>query len=391
MGNAPATCTCYNKLFTLILTPQMTSNFYHKQTGVHKNRRNRVLVMDATPKPGGQNLHSETKPDDYIRKNLKVFAIFVVFMVAFLVMSIKVLEYMWSRRDQAILRSNRTAPAQAAPAVLSPMPPSLATSRVDNVIATPPASRVEVSRENGDRVETIYRWGKVLEEAGEVDGALDRYQEALNIEPDNVLILSQIGRLNIQLARYSSAVRALETAYRLAPNNPDVMNDLGVAMTFNQQVSNAVPLFDRLMEKHPDYTPALFNKGYALVQLRDYDNARPLIETYLEKTPDDPMALGVLAVLDIAAKNYEDALARLDQAIALSTNWSMPYLDAAVICATIDQPERALDYLERALAFTSPAEIYHQYQSAPFRAIRLTEQGRALEKKIADRARELMK
>jgi len=368
----------------------MTPNFYHKQTGTQRNRRDRVLVIDEVNKPVQPAINTDSKPEAQIRKSLKTFLIVVVFMIAFMVISIKILEYMWGRRDQAIYRSTRTGPQQTAPAILSPMAaPKTSTEPPAPVNVADDTS--SISRERDDRLETIYRWGKVLEEAGELEGALDRYQEALNIDPENIAVLSQVGRLNIQLARYGTAVRALEIAYRKNPNNPDIINDLGVAMTFNNQAGEAIPLFDQLIEKFPDYIPALFNKSYALVQIREYEPARPLLEQYLEKKPEDAMALGVLAVLDMANKDYDNALKRLDQAISIAPKWSMPYLDAATICATIDQPARAIDYLERALAFAPPSEVYQQYQSTAFRTIRITEEGRALEKKIADRARELMK
>jgi tetratricopeptide (TPR) repeat protein len=146
-----------------------------------------------------------------------------------------------------------------------------------------------------------------------------------------------------------------------------------------------------LGQTHPDYHPARFNQGYALVQMKDYERARPLLESYLALKPDDAMALGVLAVLEIAEKRYEQALVLLDRAIVINPQWSVPYMDAATVSATMEQAARALSYLERALEFTAPAEVYHLYQTQPFQSIRATDEGKRLESLIAQRARQGMK
>jgi len=371
----------------------MSSNVYHKQTNQHRARRDRVVVIDgATSKSSTTN--PDNKSEQNIQRNIKVFLFVLIFMIGFLFLSIKVLEFLWGRQDRSIMQSANSGPDSNAPAILST---ASATSTVTATIATnlpvaqPPIVSLNATKSSPESAERIYRWGKVLEDAGEFDGALARYREALDVDPGNVVILSQIGRLTIKLGKYSEAVRALEKAIEVSADNPDIMNDLGVAMTFNGQAQEAVVLYNRLLKEFPEYLPALFNKGYALVQVRDYERARPLLEEYIQRKPDDAMAFGVLAVLELAEKKYDKALYLLDQAIAVSPEWSMPYLDAAAVCAGMNQSDRALGYLERALEFSSPTDIYQQFQSDAFRSVRVTEAGVAFEKKIAARARELMK
>lgn len=372
----------------------MSSNVYHKQTNQHRTRRDRVVVIDGAAKKTNQTINPDTKPDQNIQRNIKVFLIVLVFMVGFLFLSIKVLEFLWGRQDRSIMRTPVMDQDGNSPAIVSTgsIPPAITATFATNLpVLQPPVTSDNVTKSNPETAEKIFRWGKVLEDAGEFDGALARYREALDVEPANVAVLSQIGRLTIKLGKYNEAVRVLEKAIVISADNPDIMNDLGVAMTFNGQAQEAVVLYDRLLTTFPDYLPALFNKGYALVQVRDYENARPLLEEYIRRKSDDAMAFGVLAVLELAEKNYDKALELLDRAIAVSPEWSMPYLDAAAVCAGMDQGERALGYLERALEFSSPTEIYQQYQSDAFRPVRITEAGVAFEKKIAARARELMK
>jgi tetratricopeptide (TPR) repeat protein len=372
----------------------MSSNVYHKQPIQHRTRRDRVVVIDgAAKKPSGQPLNPDAKADQNIHRNIKVFLLVVIFMVGFLFLSIKMLEFLWGKQDRSIMRSGESTQENKPLVTLPIAPPPIITAQIaTNPVATQsPVASDSPAKTPPENAEKIYRWGKVLEDAGEFDGALARYREALDVDPGNIMVLSQIGRLTIKLGKYAEAVQALEKAVATASDNPDIMNDLGVAMTFNGQAQEAVSLYDRLLEDFPDYLPALFNKGYALVQVRDYENARPLLTEYIRRKSDDAMAFGVLAVLELADKNYTNALKLLDQAIVVSPTWSMPYLDAAAVCAGMKENDRALDYLARALEFTSPTDIYQQFQSDSFRDIRATEAGVAFQKKIADRARELMK
>lgn len=371
----------------------MTSNFYHKQAPAPANRRDRALTIDAGARRRRDKFNPDAKPEQQVRHSIKMLAIVVVSMLALMLFSIRAVEFMWGRRDRAVLGSTPSAPpALPPPAVLStgrvPMviAPAIAasTSETTAVLAPPPT----VDRKEIDR---IYRWGKVLEDAGEWEGALARYQEALIIDSTDTAILSQIGRLNIRIARYADAIKALEQAHRFNPDQPDIMNDLGVAMTFHGQAPEAIALFAELQAKHPDYVPALFNKGYAHVQIREFDQARPLLEDYLGKKPDDAMALGVLAVVEMAEKRYEAALALLNRAIASNPEWPTPYLDAATVCAIQGDTAQSLSYLEKALQYGTPAEVYRTYQAQVFQDVRLSDAGKDFERNIAEKARQLIR
>lgn len=373
-----------------------SSNVYQRQPRPERRRSERAVIIDGAAEPPKPATNPDVKPSVHAKRNLQIFGVVVAFMVIIFYISVKMLERKWSSEQSGY---QPAAKAEAAPtAVLSeatPVPPlqlpTVTTTKQPAASAATPLdtlSRVEPVEINRDEeIKTIFRWGKVLEEAGETDGALARYNEALAIDPDNALVLSQAGRLYVKLGRYAEAVPVLESAHKQAPENADVMNDLGVAMTFNGQAAQAVELFDRLAAQHNGYTAALFNKGYALVQLKKYSEARPLLEQYITAKPDNSMALGVLAMLELAETNQVAALAHLDKAIAVNPAWSTPYLDAAGICASIGENSRAIAYLERALEIATPAEVYQQYASKAFGQIRGTDAGQALEKKIADRAR----
>lgn len=379
-----------------------SSNFYQRHTGPAQIKRSRAVIVDAPGTPPRLNVNPDKKPSELAKKSLKTFAIVVAVMIGLMYTSIKAIETYWNRRDQQraqqtseIIETSRGEPAamlstpSASPAGLPVIPSQVRPPVVEEIAKIVSDTTQPMTSIAGGSADDKFRWGKLLEERGELSGALDLYKESLTIKPDDPVVLSQAGRLLIRLGRHGEAVPKLREALTLLPENPDIMNDLGVALTFNNQSAEAVTIYNRLATNHPAYTPALFNHGYALVQLRDYAAARPLLEKYLESEPKNAMALGVLAILELAEKNYDKALGLLDQAIEISPSWPTPYLDAAGICAAKGDPARSVQYLERALEVASPAEVYQQFRSPSFDDVRNSEEGLALEKKIADRARQM--
>lgn len=379
-----------------------SDSFYQRQPGPGRKRR-RALVIDAAGQPPPRPaVSADAKPSDLARKSLKRFAMVVGCMILLMFLSVKLLEHVWLRRDEERTRTHSTNAVTDGPAALLSAPRSLPTPEIPPVSVTmlsrasEPMPRALLNRgqddENSDAAHTAekkFRWGKILEQHGEAEGALDLYQQAIALAPVDALMLSQAGRMYIRLLRHAEAIPVLRRALAADPTDPGIMNDLGVALTFDGQAAEAVVLYDGLAEQHPDYPAARFNKAYALVQLGRLDEARPLLERFIQTDGGNAMAHGLLAVIEQSAGNRERALALLDHAISLAPNWGTPYLDAAALLASQRDFFRAADYLERALAVASPADIYHMYKTPAFSDLRASPRGKELESRIADRARAL--
>lgn len=381
-----------------MLSGMSSDNFYQRHTGSPKRRRNRALVIDNASQPARPAVNADNKPSELARKSLKRFAMVVGFMVALMYVSVKLIEVSWRRSDLERLSQEAASEEMVIQPVAQsktlPTPTAILASELTNSPGTTNQANALLSRvdpsaiaANRDKAAKEFRWGKILEEAGEFEGALARYEAALAMNQDDPLLFSQAARLYIRQGRHAEAIPLLVRARDLVPDNADIMNDLGVALTFNGQATDAAILYEKLAASHPDYAPAGFNHGYALVQLNQYEKARPLLEAFLEYEPENAMAIGVLAMLELADDQPDRSLELLDRAIEVAPQWGTPYLDAAGICASRKDNERALAYLEKALVVAPPAVVFQQYKSPAFQTIRATEEGLAFEKKIAEQAR----
>jgi len=80
------------------------------------------------------------------------------------------------------------------------------------------------------------------------------------------LILSSQGK-------YSEAVQAFDHALQLNPDNPDYWNDKGLALASSKHWNEALVAFDTALSKDPNYIYGHLNKCYAYNSLNRYSDA----------------------------------------------------------------------------------------------------------------------
>ena len=102
--------------------------------------------------------------------------------------------------------------------------------------------------------------GILAYDAKQYGDALQSFQEALRLAPDNVNALYYTGLTYMALQQHGAAQAVLEQAQKLAPNDPDVAFHLGVAYFLQQQFDKAEPLFRQVYAGQPQRP----NLGYYL-------------------------------------------------------------------------------------------------------------------------------
>ena len=102
--------------------------------------------------------------------------------------------------------------------------------------------------------------GILTYDARQYSEALQSFQEALRLSPDNTNALYYSGLTYMALEQHGAAQAVLEQAQKLAPNDPDVAFQLGVAHFLQQQYDKSEPPFRRVYATQPERQ----NLGYYL-------------------------------------------------------------------------------------------------------------------------------
>lgn len=134
--------------------------------------------------------------------------------------------------------------------------------------------------------------------------AASYYQNALNVDPDNVEIHYNLGKLYQDLGQTQEAEQEYKTALRIDEKHIPSLNNLGyLYLDDPNHYEDAVKLFTRAIQENPDFVYSVCNRGVAYEYLKQYDKARKDYEKALTLKTNFEPALKGLNRLDKLQRN----------------------------------------------------------------------------------------
>ncbi|MBN1506285.1 MAG: tetratricopeptide repeat protein [Sedimentisphaerales bacterium] len=184
---------------------------------------------------------------------------------------------------------------------------------------------------------SFVRAGNEFFNQGEADNAIAEYNNALELNPDNVMAHHRLGFLLYQVkGKFEEGMSHLLRAYQLDAQNPRIQYDLGMAYMHQGKLEYA----DRFLSEAIRGAPDGYDTQYEPVQMR----------------------LNLAHVL-IAAGKAKDALAPLADALRRSPNHPEAHYRMALALADLGRTEESLAYYNRAVSLNprvdTSAALHH--------------------------------
>lgn len=120
--------------------------------------------------------------------------------------------------------------------------------------------------------------------------ALPSLQLAVQQNPNNADIWTQLGHAYFDTNQPAKAIEAYTKALAIVPGNPSTLTDLGVMYRRNDQPEKALESFDKAITIQPGFEQALFNKG--IVYSNDLRDPESAIQAWKELLIVNPGATG---------------------------------------------------------------------------------------------------
>jgi tetratricopeptide (TPR) repeat protein len=162
--------------------------------------------------------------------------------------------------------------------------------------------------------------GNALAAEGRFDEAVDQFQRALRIDPNDSDAVYNLGNALARQGNFEAAGKQLEYALQINPRNAMAAYDLGNVRARQGRFDEAMNQFERALKTDPGLAKAHYNMGSLLTQQGKLDEAIAHFRQVMLLAPEDarpPYHLGQIfsrqGKLDEAIRYYRLAL-RIDPA-----------------------------------------------------------------------------
>lgn len=205
------------------------------------------------------------------------------------------------------------------------------------------ASGLKVNRNNAKLYNNV---GHALEAEGRYTEALEFFNTAVSVQPDDVGAHINVGRTYNHLGRYQEAEDAYVKAKsllpkakpgesyqaRIAPNHLNVFLNLANLISKNAtRLEEADLLYRQAISMRADYTQAYINRGDILIKLNRTKEAQEVYERALLYDSGNPDIYYNLGVVLLEQGKASQALAYLDKALELEPEHEQALLNSAIL------------------------------------------------------------
>jgi Tfp pilus assembly protein PilF len=122
-------------------------------------------------------------------------------------------------------------------------------------------------------VNSYYTSGQLLERQGDVQGALLRYQQAIEADPKFLPAHNRLGIVYSRVGQYEQAEKALKQALKLAPSDAHLHNNLAFVYLLERRYNDAEAELRNTLTINPNFKRAKMNLGIAMAKQSRYDQA----------------------------------------------------------------------------------------------------------------------
>jgi tetratricopeptide (TPR) repeat protein len=210
-----------------------------------------------------------------------------------------------------------------------------ATNRAANIpeFVNLPANGIVRIQEKFLNDYSFERAGNEFYRSGEPDRAIEKYRQALALNPSNVNAHQRLGFLMYNVKhQFEEGLAHTAEALRLDPKNSFAHSDMGMILLNQNQPDQAIPHLHAALESLPITTDAQYkpeairyNLAQAYMQLARFPEATSNLQQSVRLDPNNPQAHYLLALALVCQGSIDEALRHYSEAVALK-----PEVDSSV-------------------------------------------------------------
>ena len=163
--------------------------------------------------------------------------------------------------------------------------------------------------------------GNYYRDKGEDDRAIQDYDQAIKLNPNNSDSFLGRGNVYFHKKEYDRAIQEYDQAIKLNSNSVFAFNARGQAYAGKGDYDQALQDYDQAIKLDPGYSAAFNNRGNAYSNLGKYDLALKDFDQLLKLVPDSAFGFNNRGNAYLRMGQYQRSIPEFNQAIKLKPNY----------------------------------------------------------------------
>lgn len=205
------------------------------------------------------------------------------------------------------------------------------------------------------------QWGDEAIAKGKYDDAIQCYQEAMKAEPSNpqnVMLLSNVGMIQHYSGQDSLALETLTHARAIAPNSVVILANRAQILNALNRTEDAMRDLNKVVEMDSTYAPAYYDRAAIDLRLGNWETAEADGLKYIDLKPNDMQGQLLMAVIYTNTNRPADAIPLYGKLIEKKPE-AVYYAARAMCYLATEQLAEASDDIARGLELDpNDGELY---------------------------------
>ena len=199
--------------------------------------------------------------------------------------------------------------------------------------------------------------GDKFKRAGNIEAAIDCYQQAIELAPDNDVYYFKLGKLFKEQEKIVNASIYYRQAIKIKPECSWYYHGLGEILTQQDELEAAASCYYRAIELNPDFSWSHYNLGRILHQKNNLETAKSCYQKVIELTPDYPWVYYFLAAILTQKQQFKAAIDCYYQSIKLNPDCLASYQALGNILHNLE-PDLLAEYRQKLQAVSDLEQAY---------------------------------
>ena len=196
---------------------------------------------------------------------------------------------------------------------------------------------------------THYNLGIGMQRVGRLPEAIRQWEQAVRLSPDMVAAHYNLGVAFEQTGKIDEAIRQYEQALRITPDDAEVHDSLGIALEEAGRLPEAIGHWEQALLINPDFAEAHNNLGSALLKLGKVPEALGHYERALRINPNYAEAHNNLGSALARLGRVPEAISQWEQALRIKPDYARAHYNLGIALELAGRVREAMRHYEQAL------------------------------------------